>query len=268
MSKNNTVFIGENRKFWDFVDEELTQRFAGLSRVKFYLPDDADGAARLEQIRAALKEAGYDTAANVGHSKFKIDIGVIDPDAPEDKRREHLSDMHRQLSRIDWLVSALLKLARLDANAVAMNMRSVELAQLVADSLAPIAIQMELKDQTAVVAASGSVFCDPSWTAEALTNILKNCSEHMGEGRLHITASENPIYSQITIRDEGPGIDGKDLPHLFERFYKGGNSDKNSVGIGLALCRMIVVKQNGTVKAENAPQGGALFTVRIYKETV
>ena len=191
-----------------------------------------------------------------------------EPDTGEAKRAELVSELNRQLSRIDRLVSALLKLARLDADAVRMNKRELPLEELVADALEPIAIQMELREQTASVNASGSINCDPSWTAEALTNIIKNCSEHMGPGTLTIRAEENPLYSEIVIKDEGPGVSKEDLPHIFERFYKGGNSVENSVGIGLALCRSIIVKQNGTVKAENTPEGGAVFTVRIYKETV
>jgi len=191
-----------------------------------------------------------------------------EPNLSEAKQRELLGDMRRQLSRIDWLVSSLLKLARLDADAVSMNMKAVDLNGLIADALAPITIQMELKEQTAEVKACGTVICDRSWTAEALTNILKNCSEHMGAGTLHISAADNPLYCEIVIRDEGRGIAGADLNHLFERFYRGAGSDKNSVGIGLALCRMIIVKQNGTVKADNAPEGGARFTVRFYKSAV
>ena len=90
----------------------------------------------------------------------------------------------------------------------------------------------------------------------------------MGSGSLYVTAAENPLYSEIVIRDTGSGIDKADLPHIFERFYKGKNSSGSGVGIGLALCRMIVSKQNGTVKAENDPAGGARFTVRVYKTAV
>lgn len=186
----------------------------------------------------------------------------------ESKRAELLHSLHAQLRRIEWLVSALLKLARLDADAVELRSETVSLEKLIDDALAPIAIMMELKDQTVVKEVAGSVTCDPSWTAEALTNIMKNCSEHMGEGRLFITAHENPLYSEIVIRDTGSGIDPTDLPHLFERFYKGKNSGESSVGIGLALCRMIIAKQNGTVKAENVRGGGAMFTVRLYKGAV
>lgn len=72
-------------------------------------------------------------------------------------------------------------------------------------------------------------------------------------------------YSEITVSDGGSGIDKDDLPHIFERFYKGKNSSDNSFGIGLALARMIVTAQNGTLKAENKQSGGAIFTMRFYK---
>jgi len=76
---------------------------------------------------------------------------------------------------------------------------------------------------------------------------------------------ENTIYREIVISDNGCGISKEDLPHIFERFYKGENSDDKSFGIGLALARMIIVSQNGTVKAENITEGGARFTIRFYK---
>ena len=143
--------------------------------------------------------------------------------------------------------------------------------------------------------ASGFAYCDPDWMTEALGNILKNCVEHCENGSIYVTASENPIYSEFRIRDTGCGIAEQDLPHIFERFYTGSagmnctetGSLKNnthtendtvqcgaqipqlqSVGIGLALSRTIISKQNGTIKAENHRQGGAVFTIRLYKSAV
>jgi signal transduction histidine kinase len=109
---------------------------------------------------------------------------------------------------------------------------------------------------------------DLSWSVEAIGNILKNCMENMQKGgEITIQAEENPIYTEIIISDNGPGIDKEDLPHLFKRFYKGKNASSQSVGIGLALARTIITSQNGTVRAENKSNGGARFTVRFYKKT-
>lgn len=100
-------------------------------------------------------------------------------------------------------------------------------------------------------------------------HILKNCMEHMQtSGIINVKVSENAIYTEIVIKDNGKGIDKDDLPHLFERFYKGKNSDDKSIGIGLALSRAIITAQDGTIKAENNNDGGAKFTIRFYKSTV
>ena len=88
------------------------------------------------------------------------------------------------------------------------------------------------------------------------------------DGRIEIDAAENALYSEIVIKDNGTGISPEDLPHIFDRFYKGKNSDSKSFGIGLALSRMIIAGQGGTVKAENRKPTGAMFSIRFYKGIV
>ena len=242
------------------LQSELTKLTVKLREQTSALRDDkkllADSIADIShQIRTPL------TAINLLLTEYS-------KSADEAERANLLSELNRQLARIDRLISALLKLARLDADSVTMETSEFPLKELIREALSPIDIQMELRDQEAVIEAEGTVTCDRSWTAEALTNILKNCSEHMGAGRLYITASETPLFSEIVIMDTGKGIDAYDLPHIFERFYKGKNSAPSSVGIGLALSRAIIIKQNGTVKAENAREGGAVFTIRFYKGAV
>lgn len=282
--------VGARRRYraMERLSDDIDRALAGVENVDLSTYTEGElGILRSQLTKLTVKLRGQtaelkkdkqllaDSIADISHqiktplTSMNLLLAALGgQDVSEAKRGEMLTELNRQLTRIDWLVAALLKLARLDAEAVTMSEQPTELSDLIADSLAPIAIQMELKDQTAVVEASGSVVCDRSWTAEALTNIMKNCSEHMGEGRLFITARENPLYSEIVIRDEGPGVDEEDLPHIFERFYRGKNSGKSSVGIGLALSRSIIVKQGGAVKAENAHEGGAQFTVRFYKSAV
>ncbi|MCH5278688.1 MAG: HAMP domain-containing histidine kinase [Christensenellaceae bacterium] len=217
----------------------------------------ADSIADIShQIRTPLTTLNLSAAA------------LRDPSLTEEKRNEHLLKIHRQLVRIDWLVSALLKIARFDADAVELKHERIELKRLIELSSEPLLIPMELKNQTLNFEASGFMTGDLSWTAEAISNILKNCTEHMGAGKINVFAHENPLYSEIIIHDSGCGIAKEDLPHLFERFYRGKNPSENGVGIGLALSRMIITRQNGTIKAENHRDGGAMFTVRFYKGIV
>ena len=149
------------------------------------------------------------------------------------------------------------------------NQETVSLEMLINKSCAPLLIPIELRGQELIIRAEGDFYGDSAWTSEAVGNMVKNCMEHTPDGgRIEINAVETALYSEIVIKDNGTGISPEDLPHIFERFYKGKDSDGKSFGIGLALSRMIIAGQKGTVKAENRKNAGAMFTLRFYKGTV
>ena len=194
---------------------------------------------------------------------------LSDPDITVEKRMKLIRDLKGMLNRIDWLIVALLKMSKLDAGTVNFNQETLTMKELMSKACSPLLVPIELRGQEENIKAEGTFTGDISWTCEAVGNIVKNCMEHTPEGgKLEITATENPIYSEIIITDSGCGISKDDLPHIFERFYKGDKSNDKSFGIGLALARMIITNQNGTVKAENRKEKGAKFTIRFYKVTV
>ena len=194
---------------------------------------------------------------------------LSDPDITVEKRMKLIRDLKGMLNRIDWLIVALLKMSKLDAGTVNFNQETLTMKELMNKACSPLLVPIELRGQELSIKAEGTFTGDISWTCEAVGNIVKNCMEHTPEGgKLEITATENPIYSEIIITDSGCGISKDDLPHIFERFYKGDKSNDKSFGIGLALARMIITNQNGTVKAENRKEKGAKFTIRFYKVTV
>lgn len=133
----------------------------------------------------------------------------------------------------------------------------------------PLAILMDLRNQRLTVQCADESFTgDLVWTAEALGNILKNCMEHTPDsGTITVTAEETALFTQITVEDTGPGFSEKDIPHLFERFYKGDNASESSYGIGLALARMVITAQNGTIQAMNT-DSGAKFVIKFYKQVI
>ena len=145
----------------------------------------------------------------------------------------------------------------------------VPLRELIRRAAAPLSIPMELRDQRLTVACGDeAITCDSVWTAEALGNLLKNCVEHTPPGgTISVTALETALYTAITVEDTGPGFDPADLPHLFERFYKGKHAAETSYGIGLALARTIVTAQNGTIQAMNTGSG-AKFVIKFYKSVL
>lgn len=191
------------------------------------------------------------------------------PELTDDKRMELTAELRNLLSRTDWLVETLLKLSKLDAGTVKLTKDPVSVRKLISRSAAPIAISMDLRNQQLAVKCKDECFIgDLIWSAEALGNILKNCMEHTPEGgTLTITAQENALFTQIEVEDTGSGFDTKDIPHLFERFYKGSNAAQNSYGIGLALARTVITAQNGTIQAMNG-HTGAKFVIKFYKQTI
>ncbi len=187
----------------------------------------------------------------------------------KEKKLELTRKLYEMLSRIEWMVTTLLKISRLDAGMVTFKRENISLKNLIAKAIEPVEVPMELKGQNLLIEAEGDFCGDIAWTCEAITNIVKNCAEHTPEnGKLTITASSNPIFTEIVISDSGCGIKNEDLPHIFERFYKGNDSTNTSFGIGLSLARMIIVSQNGTIKAENNKEGGAKFVIRFYERVV
>ena len=231
-----------------------------------------------EQQQTLTREKAYlaDSIADISHqirtplTSINLLIGLLsEPKLTDARRQQLIHELYELLSRIDWLITTLLKISRLDAGTVQFKQEQVSLEELLKKSCVTLLIPMELRGQALLIHADGAFRGDFSWSCEAIGNIVKNCMEHTPEGgRIEIEATENALFSEIIIKDNGTGISPEDLPHIFERFYKGKDSDGKSFGIGLALSRMIITGQGGTVKAENRKPAGAMFTIRFYKGTV
>ena len=231
-----------------------------------------------EQQQKLINDKKYlaDSLADISHqirtplTSINLLVERLSASGLTDECRHQLTnELYELLDRIDWLITTLLKISKLDAGTVSFNKETVSLETLIKRSCSPLLIPMELHGQELIIRAEGDFYGDPAWTSEAVGNIVKNCMEHTPDGgRIEIDAAETALYSEIVIKDNGTGISPEDLPRIFERFYKGKNSDGKSFGIGLALSRMIIAEQKGTVKAENRKNAGAMFTIRFYKGTV
>jgi signal transduction histidine kinase len=196
---------------------------------------------------------------------------LLAEDPPEADRRAFVERLRAQLGRIQWLTAALLKLARLDAGTAAFKSEPVDVRWLIERALEPLQIPLEIKNQRLEVHGddSASFTGDLNWSAEALTNVIKNCVEHTPEGgKIEITYSANALYAEITVSDDGEGIASRDLPNIFNRFYRGANTGENSVGIGLALAQAIFVAQRGDITVYSQRGVGTTFAIRIFRGVV
>lgn len=187
------------------------------------------------------------------------------------KKKEMLSKNKNQLKRIEWLVTSLLKLSRLDSGVVQMKPEKVLVEKLIQQALDPLRIPIELKEQNIIIEGNQKMKAelDFEWTVEALVNLFKNAHEHTANGgTIQINYKDNPIYVEIQIQDNGEGIEATDLPHIFERFYKGNSNNKESIGIGLNMAASIIQKQNGTISVQSKKEKGTTFTIRFYKNII
>lgn len=191
-------------------------------------------------------------------------------DLPVEKRREFSSLINNQLTRIEWLLSSLLKMSKLDAGVITMKTETLSVAKLIEDALKPFLISMELKEITYhIETGDNTVICDLEWTTEALINILKNSLEHTPKGgHIDIQVLDNLLFTEIRITDSGSGIHREDLPHIFTRYYRGKNASPDSVGIGLAMSQEIIRKQFGDIQVKSKPGQGSTFLIRLYKSVI
>ncbi len=196
---------------------------------------------------------------------------LLAEDPPEADRRAFVERLRAQLGRIQWLVAALLKLARLDAGTAAFKSEPVDVRRLIEKALEPLQIPLEIKNQRLEVHGDdGASFTgDLNWSAEALTNVVKNCVEHTAEGgMIEISYAVNALYTEIIVSDDGEGIASQDLPNIFNRFYRGTNASENSVGIGLALAKAIFTAQGGDITVHSQRGIGTSFAIRIFRGVV
>ena len=242
----------------------------------------------------AEKLALSDALANISHQlKTPLTSIAISTELIRDRlsARGDSEDLVERLrliqtlqARVEDLVSALLKLARIDAGVIKLVCGDVDARELVRKSFEPLAIAFDIADVrfSADVQDGASYEGDLTWSVEALENILKNCMEHTPAGGcVSVRVTEDVLACRIRIEDTGPGIAESDLPHIFERFYRG-SRDANAapsevnpagVGIGLALSKSLVTAQGGTLTAENLRDEngnitGAAFNLVFFKAVV
>lgn len=256
-------------QFHDYQEGELSILKIEIDKMLVRLREQAeDLKADSQFLASSLADISHQIRTPLTSIHLVLSL-LSDPELPKEEQRSLVRQLSILISRIDWLIEALLKLSRLDAGTVTLNREYIFVRDLVMAAAAPLEISMELREQQfsfSTKSGDEAFRGDFSWTAEALGNLLKNCMEHtpMG-GTIQVFASENAIFTELIVEDNGSGFAKEDLPRLFERFYKGKNSGEESIGIGLSLSRTILSRQDATIKAENRPQGGARFIIHFYK---
>ena len=221
--------------------------------------------ARLSRLTSQIeseKTALADSLADISHqirtplTAAELMLPAIERATDEEQRKRLARDLEHLLDRVSWLVATLLKMAKVDDGALHMESRPVSVASMVARAYAPLELPLDLRGIALVIEIPGNARFtgDETWCAEAIENIVKNSMEHcQAGGTITIRAEEDALACHISISDDGPGISEEDLPHLFERFYRGtGSKEGEGFGVGLALARSLISGQGGTLRARTS----------------
>ena len=221
-----------------------------------------------ESLKDSLSDISHQLKTPLTSINLMIDTLRHQDNLSSTERRELLNNIHRKITNTNFLVHSLLKLSKFDANTIEFNRQNNSLSKILKDVLDNLSTLSDLKDIKINIKGSKdiSLYCDYKWEVEALTNIIKNCIEHSNNSsKIDITYQKNDIFTKIIIQDNGCGISKKDLPHIFERFYKAQNSSKDSIGIGLSLAKTIIEKDNGYITVDSVINKGTTFTIKYLK---
>ena len=219
------------------------------------------------------RKAIKDNLANISHqlkTPLTAIILMIDTLLEEDvdplRQKEFLSDIRLQVENINFLIIAMLKLSKFDANVITLSKDEIMIKDLVFDVLKNVDILREIKNVNIHVKGSSlvKVIGDYKWECEAVTNVLKNAIEYSNDGGdIYINFENNGMYVKLEIMNEGKEIKKTELKNIFKRFYKG-NNNSNNIGIGLSLAKEIIEKDNGSISAYSQ-DGKTKFVLKYYK---
>lgn len=247
----------------------LQMREDDFSRLQDELYKTVTALRQTREAAVAAKKRFAENLENIAHQlKTPITAACLSlelmkrtyPDA-------HAEQIEKQLGRLNRLEESLLTLSKIDAGTLPFCRTTVDIYTALTLAAENVSGLLQKENVSISIPDNGCVEFsgDLEWTMEALINLLKNCMEHSQPGgTVHCDYSGNPLYARIRIWDEGAGFDPADIPHLFERFYRGRRAAGNGIGIGLALSRSIFALQNGTIAAYNREEGGACFEIRVY----
>jgi two-component system sensor histidine kinase MprB len=235
---------------------QLARRFnAMLERLQ---RSRAQLDASVEAQRQLVADASHELRTPVTSLRTNIEVLLESDHLQAEDRRRLLADVVEQSEELTALVGDLIELARGDLPDEAIE--DVRLDRVVEEAVARarrnfphVVVQAEL----APVAVDGS----PERLSRAVNNLLDNAARHSPDGGLIEVRVD---CDGITVRDHGSGIDPRDLPHVFDRFYRGANSrGRQGSGLGLAIVRQVAEQHGGRVQAANHPDGGAIFTLLL-----
>lgn len=261
--KNYILEIAENE------ESELSILQNELYKITVMLKEESEQSKlEKESLRKSVEDISHQLKTPLTSIRILLD-SIEETEMDKKTQMEFLHDISNQIENMNFLTITLLKLARFDAGVIVMKKEEIHLSQLFLDVQKDLAVLLELKNQKLIIDNDKDIklIGDYHWLEEAITNIVKNCSEHSSTNEtIEIHTKETPFYIKIEIIDHGEGIPSKDIKHIFDRFYKSSNASHDSIGIGLSLAKTIIEKNNGYITCKSEEGVGTAFILKFAKK--
>ncbi len=249
-------------------DDELSILKNEVYKTTIMLKEQADNSLKDKiDLKNSLSDISHQLKMPLTSILIMLDNILDDKNMQEDTKEDFIREIKRDIMNINFLIQNILKLSKLDSNTVHFIEEETSIENLIDNAIRNVSSLADLKNVTIIkkVDVKNKITCDIKWQTEAITNILKNSIEHsFQDSNVTILVGENKIYMQISIKDEGSGIPNEELPHIFERFYKGKTSKDDSIGIGLSLAKTIIESANGTISVDSSSKGTE-FKIKYFK---
>ena len=262
-NKNYSLKIEDNK------DGELSRLRNELYKTTVILREAAENSEEeKEKLSIAIADISHQLKTPLTSIRIMLDNISDNPDMPQEIREDFIQDISKRVEHMSSLVISLLKTAKFDAGTIKMENEEIDAKKLIDSVINNLAILIEIKEIEVItkIDEKAIFIADYKWQQEALTNILKNAIEHsQPKSNIYIIVENTSIFLKIKIKDEGQGIEQKDLKHIFERFYKAKNCNEDSIGIGLSLAKTIIEQNNGYIKATSEVGKGTLFEIKYIK---
>ena len=253
----------------DNTEDELSILKNELYKTTVMLKEVAENSVNDKlKLKDSLSDISHQLKTPITSILIRLDNIIDNKNMNENTRNEFIKDIKREVINIRFLVESILKLSKIDSNSVKFIQEEVTVKEIIEEATRNVEMLSELHNVKIQISGNDidTIICDLKWQVEAITNILKNAIEHSKENsKIDINYEKNKVYTKIEIKDYGIGIDEEDLNHVFDRFYKGKNSSKDSIGIGLALSKSIIESNNGYIQVDSEKGKGSKFTIKYLK---
>lgn len=255
--------------------EEFKEGIVGILYTNFYKMVEGLKESRNRELqekiflRDIISDISHQLKTPLASLTVFVDLLLENKVEDKGKQKQILEEASNQLSRMEWMVLSMLKLARIEAGAIQFDKQETSLENIFVQATEGVHFLLQEKDQKLVIDCEEgvSLLCDGDWLTEAVINLLKNASDYSKTGKtIRIEVETTNVYTRIYIKDEGRGIPEVEIPNIFKRFYRVNQEvSPNSVGIGLSLTKSIIEGMGGSIHVKSEEGKYTWFVITFVK---